>query len=158
MTAPRFVVLGLGPARADWFPQVARWSTSGHLPVEFVKCVSTEDLRVRAASGRRFSAALVDGRLPALDRDLIGRLQEHDIPTFVIGPSVERIDWHRSGAAVTLEVPLRRDDLQAALEDHALAITDVAHDLRADEGHARGRQGAARRRHRSARQRPVHRQ
>ncbi|MDP9419863.1 MAG: hypothetical protein M3P53_06925, partial [Actinomycetota bacterium] len=45
---------------------------NGHsLLAEFVKCVSAEELRARLASGRPFSAALVDATLPAFDRDLV---------------------------------------------------------------------------------------
>lgn len=71
MGADRFVVLGLAHARAGWFRSVARWADSGTIPAEFVKCVSVEELRARLASGRPFSAVLVDAALPALDRDLV---------------------------------------------------------------------------------------
>ena len=49
--AERYVVLGLAHARAPWFGEVARWATSAALPVEFVKCVSLEELRARLALG-----------------------------------------------------------------------------------------------------------
>ena len=67
----RFVVLGLGQARSSWFRDLARLAHAGGLPIEFVKCVSHEEARVRLASGRSFSALLVDGGLPGVDRDLI---------------------------------------------------------------------------------------
>ena len=37
MTTERYVVIGLAHVRSDWFTEVARWSTSGSLPIEFVK-------------------------------------------------------------------------------------------------------------------------
>lgn len=129
MTTARFVVLGLGHARAGWFPDVARWSTTGHLPLDFVKCVSVEDLRARAASGRRFSAALVDARVPAVDRDLIGGLHDATIPTLVVESASDRLDWLALGAAACLRTPLTREDLQHALDEHASPVAEVAHDL-----------------------------
>lgn len=70
MPAERYVVLGLAPARAAWFRDVARWATSASLPLEFLKCVSAEELRARLASGRPISAVLVDAGAPGADRDL----------------------------------------------------------------------------------------
>lgn len=67
----RYVVLGLAQARSGWFRAVAQWANSGTIPVEFVKCVSAEELRARLVSGRPFSAVLVDATLPAFDRDLV---------------------------------------------------------------------------------------
>ncbi len=130
MNAQRFVVLGLGHARASWFPEVARWSTTGHLPLDFVKCVSIEDLRARAGSGRRFSAALVDGRLSAVDRDLIGGLRDAAIPTLVVESSSDRLDWIALGAAACLVPPLTREVLQHALEQHASPVTELANEFR----------------------------
>ena len=129
MTAARFVVLGLAAARSEWFPDVARWSTSGHLPLEFVKCVSTEDLRARASTGRRYSAALVDGALSGVDRDLLGELRDASIPPLVVAPAPERVDWVALGAAAKLEAPLSRSALHEALERHASPVHEVAHDL-----------------------------
>ena len=71
MSTDRYVVLGLAQPRSGWFRSMAQWTTSGTIPVEFVKCVSAEELRARLASGRPFSAVLVDGALAALDRDLV---------------------------------------------------------------------------------------
>ncbi|MDQ1375241.1 MAG: hypothetical protein QOJ09_2579, partial [Actinomycetota bacterium] len=68
MGAERYVVLGLGLPRSPWFSAVAHWATAGSIPIEFVKCVSVEDLGARLRSGRRFSALLVDAGMPGLDR------------------------------------------------------------------------------------------
>ena len=71
MPTERFVVLGLAGVRATWFADVARWATAATIPVDFVKVVSREEARARLASGRPFSALLVDAGLGALDRDLV---------------------------------------------------------------------------------------
>jgi hypothetical protein len=71
MAGDRFVLLGLARPRATWFSEVSRWATSAIVPAEFVKCVSAEEVRARLAVGRPWSAALLDGSLPAVDRDLL---------------------------------------------------------------------------------------
>lgn len=128
MSTGRFVVLGLAHTRTEWFPEVARWSTTGHLPMEFLKCVSVEDLRARATSGRRFSAALLDGRLPAVDRDLIGTLADAGLPSLVVGSPTDSRDWLALGAAGSLTTPLDRDRLRDALELNAEPVAALDHD------------------------------
>ena len=118
MASDRYVVLGLAHVRSGWNTEVARWSTSGSIPVEFVKCVAAEELRARVASGRRFSAALLDGRLPVVDRDLLATLADAGIATIVVrtehGP-----DWSALGAKATLAEPVDRPALLDALATHA---------------------------------------
>src|SRR5918996_1274485 len=77
MAADRYVLLGLASVRARWFGEVARWSTSATIPVDFVKVVSAEEARTRLRSGRAFSALLVDAGLHGLDRDLVELAAEH---------------------------------------------------------------------------------
>lgn len=67
----RYVLIGLAQARSSWFHAVAQWANAGTLPAEFVKCVSAEELRARLASGRPFSAMLIDASLATFDRDLV---------------------------------------------------------------------------------------
>ena len=80
MAGSRYVVLGLAHVRSPWSTEVARWATAGSVPVEFVKCVSVEELRARLLSGRPHSAALLDGRLAGVDRDLLDLAAEHRCP------------------------------------------------------------------------------
>ncbi|HEX2575589.1 MAG TPA: hypothetical protein VHK88_04520, partial [Aquihabitans sp.] len=117
----RFVVIGLAHVRSAWFTEVARWSTLGTVPIDFVKCVSVEELRARVASGRRFSAALVDGRLPAVDRDLLATLADQRIAPLVVGPS-DGPDWPSLGAAARLAEPLDPGALVEALEAHSAPV------------------------------------
>ncbi|HEX2381737.1 MAG TPA: hypothetical protein VHI95_03810, partial [Acidimicrobiales bacterium] len=67
----RYVALGLAHARSTWFREVGRWSTSAALPLEFLKCVTVEEVRARLRTGRPLSALLVDGTVSSLDRDLV---------------------------------------------------------------------------------------
>jgi hypothetical protein len=118
----RFVVLGLAHARSAWFREVARWATSAMLPVEFVKCVSTEELRARLASGRAFSALLVDAGVPGLDRDLADSARAAGCAVLVVDDGRVRRDWAALGASAILPFDVGRAELLDALATHAAPI------------------------------------
>jgi hypothetical protein len=58
---------------------------SAVVAAEFVKCVSAEEVRARLASGRRFSALVVDSTSAGFDRDLVEAASSAQIPTLVVG-------------------------------------------------------------------------
>jgi hypothetical protein len=110
----RFVLLGLARARAAWFRTVGQWATAAMLPADFVRCVSIEELRARLRSGRAFSAVLIDGGSPGLDRDLIAEAAEVGVTTLVVDDG-ER-DWRALGAAAVMAPVFSRDELLEVLE------------------------------------------
>lgn len=118
----RYVVLGLARARSPWFAEVGRWSTAAALPVEFVKCVSVEELRARLGSGRAFSALLVDGGLPGVDRDLLDKAREGGCAAVVVDDERARRNWVGLGASAVLGPTFTRTELLDALGTHAAAI------------------------------------
>ncbi|MGH9102226.1 MAG: hypothetical protein ACRDYD_04475 [Acidimicrobiales bacterium] len=118
-----FVVLGLAPPRSGWFRSLAQWSTSGSVPVEFVKCVSVDEMRVRLEGSRAFSAALVDGDLSGLDRDLVDLALSSGCPVIVVGDRAEGRDWSGLGAAAELRRSFDREQLLAALRAHGRALS-----------------------------------
>jgi MinD-like ATPase involved in chromosome partitioning or flagellar assembly len=118
----RFVLLGLAHARADWFRSVAQWATAGAVPADFVPCVSAEELRAQLASGRPFSAALLDAALPGTDRDLIATARHHGCPVIVVTGGNGRTDWPALGAAATVPSDLTREHLVDALATHAVLL------------------------------------
>ncbi len=122
MAGERFVVLGLAPARSAWFRAVGLWSTSGALPVEFVKCLSREEVAARLASGQRFSALLADGGLPGVDRDLLATATAAGCAVLVVGDDRISRDWAGLGAARVLGPQLTRDELAGALEAHGRRV------------------------------------
>lgn len=134
----RYVLLGLAPARADWFRTIGQWATAAMLPAEFVRCVSIEELRARLASGRPFSAALLDGSLPGVDRDVIAAAAEADVAVLVVDGE-QRRDWRALGAAAVLATRFSRDELlevlaanadpvgAATLQDDGPTLADVGH-------------------------------
>ncbi|MPZ89897.1 MAG: hypothetical protein GEU81_17985 [Nitriliruptorales bacterium] len=122
MTAERFVLLGLARARSEWFRQVAQWATSAALPADFVKCVSAEEVRRRLGSGRPFSATLLDGALPAVDRDLLAAVHDAGCVPLVMDDGTGRQDWLGLGAAAVLPPALRREDLLDVLVTHCSMV------------------------------------
>ena len=115
ISGERYVVLGFASARSAWFSDLARLATAGSVPIEFVKSVGAEETRVRLASGRSFSALLVDGGLPSVDRDLLDEARRSGAAVFVVAdPRVIR-DWDALGATVVLARDFSVDDLITAL-------------------------------------------
>lgn len=126
MGGMRFVVLGLARARRQWFADVGRWSTSAALPAEFVRCVSVEELRARLGAGRAYSCALLDGGLPAVDRDLLLAIRDTGAVVIVVDDGRQRRDWVALGAAAVLPATLTREVLLDALATHAVMVGDIA--------------------------------
>jgi hypothetical protein len=134
----RYVALGLARARSGWFGEVGRWSTSAALPLEFLKCVTVEEVRARFRTGRPFSALLVDGSVPSLDRDLVDEARSCGCAVIVVDDGRVQRDWRALGAAAVLTSNFGRDDLLDVLEAHAVRIgvgtthDDSAHRLESD--------------------------
>ena len=122
MAGERYVVLGLARPRAEWFRSVGRWSTTAALPAEFVKCLSVEELRARLAGGRPCSAALLDGNLPIVDRDLVRAVREAGAVVLVVDDRAQRRDWLSLGVAAVLPSTLTREALLDALATHASIV------------------------------------
>ncbi|HET9442112.1 MAG TPA: hypothetical protein VFO65_02245 [Acidimicrobiales bacterium] len=122
MAGGRFVVLGLAQARSPWFRAVAQWSNSASIPVEFVKCMSPSELRAHLASGRSFSALLVDGGLPGLDRDLVQETRDAGCAVLVVDDLRVSRDWRGLGANAVINPVLERKDLLDLLAEYAVEI------------------------------------
>lgn len=88
----RYVVLGLAPPRSSWFRDVAQWAHTGVAPIEFVKCVSVDELRARLGSSRPHSAVVVDSGIPDLDRDLVDLARRRQCAIIAIGASRRELD------------------------------------------------------------------
>jgi MinD-like ATPase involved in chromosome partitioning or flagellar assembly len=117
VTGARWVLLGLSRPRLPWFAAVGRDATSGVLPAAFVRCVSPEEVRVRLAGGGPCSAVLLDGGLPAVDRDLLAAVVETGAAAVVIeaGAGAGR-DWLGLGATAVLPADFGRRALVEVLE------------------------------------------
>src|SRR5918996_4867007 len=115
MAADRYVLLGLASVRARWFGEVARWSTSATIPVDFVKVVSAEEARTRLRSGRAFSALLVDAGLHGLDRDLVELAAQHGCAVVAADDGRAARPWRELGVHAVLPSGFGPDDLLDAL-------------------------------------------
>lgn len=125
MSDDRWVVLGLSHPRARWFSRLSQWSTAAAVPVDFIKCISTDEVLARLNSGRPYSALLVGGDVVGLDRDLIDSVRIAGATVIVVGSAVER-DWHELGVATALPEDFERSDLLGALTDHAAPVATIA--------------------------------
>lgn len=127
MAGERYVLLGLAPARSSWFRVVAQWANSGTIPAEFVKCLSVEELRARLASGRPFSAALLDSGLAGLDRDLVDTARRTGCAVMAVADhraqNRNHADWGLLGVAEVLPEYFDPKALLAALGAHAVMIS-----------------------------------
>lgn len=122
----RFVVLGLGPVRSEWFRRIARWAHDGSIGVQFVKCVSMSELMAHVRSDRSFSAAVVDAHATGVDRDTIDSMRASGVAVFIVDDASRRTSWLSIGAAVVLSDALTRDELSEALARHAKPVGDHA--------------------------------
>ena len=120
--AERFVVLGVAQVRSPWFREVARWATSAMLPVEFVKAMSLEEVRVRLRAGRGYSALLVDGLLVGVDRDLVELAREAGCAVVVVDSGRATRSWGELGASAVLPAGFGRDELVQVLTQVATPI------------------------------------
>ena len=121
MARERYVLLGVAPARAPWFTEVGRWATSAAIPAEFIRCVSIAELRARLASGRRFSALLLDGQLSGVDRDVLAAAAELDVPVIVVDARGAS-PWTDLAPDAVLAPPFTRDGLLDVLAAHAVMV------------------------------------
>ena len=138
-TRDRYVLLGFARARADWFSRVGQWATSAAIPAEFVRCISAAELRSRLASGRAFSAALLDGASPGVDRDLLASLREAGAAAIVVDDAARA--WTDLGASAVLGPDLTRQDLLDALSTHAAMVSPATAEDAVEvpvDGHDRG--------------------
>jgi MinD-like ATPase involved in chromosome partitioning or flagellar assembly len=123
MTGERYVLLGLAPSRARWFVAVAQWANSATIGAEFMKCVSADEVRARLASGRRYSALMVDAAAPAWDRDVVDAARAASTPVIVVtdgrAPAFAPADL---GVSAVLAAGFGPDDLVDVLERWAQPV------------------------------------
>ena len=122
MAGDRFVVLGVAQVRSPWFRDVARWATSAMLPVEFVKAMSVEEVRVRLRAGRGYSALLVDDALPGVDRDLVDLARGAGCAVLIVDSGRGVRQWADLGASALLPTTFARDELLQVLHQTATPI------------------------------------
>lgn len=121
----RWLVLGFGHPRARWFSRLAHWATAAAVPVEFVKCISADEVRARIAGDRTYSALLVGGNVSGFDRDLVHAGVASGAAVIVVDPPVAR-DWADLGVVAQLSGVFEPQDLMAVLREHAEPLRRVS--------------------------------
>jgi len=132
----RYALLGLARPRSSWFADVGRWTSSASLPAEFIKCVSAEELRSRAGGARRFSAALLDGGLSSVDRDLLVGLRNAGVAPIIVAEASRAIAWTELGAVAVLPESPTRAEILDALATHAVMVDRLQPAPLAAQAHA----------------------
>ena len=121
MSGERWRAAGVADPRAAWFSNVARWSTAAAIPVDFVKCVSADELRTRLVVGETYAAVLVGSDVAGVDQSLISEARDRGAAVIVVGDSTDR-GGSQFGASAVLPPSFERDDLMAALAEHAAPV------------------------------------
>ena len=116
------MLLGLARGRADWFRDVGQWATSAAIAAEFVKCVSTEEVRARLASGRPHSALLVDVAASGFDRDLIGAADAARTPVIAVSDGRDHRWSPDLGVVAVLPAGFDRSQLLEVLSAHGRPV------------------------------------
>ena len=68
MNVERWVVLGVARPRSTWFSEVATWATAATVPVDFVKCMSSEEASARLSRRLRSRVGSALPRSPEPER------------------------------------------------------------------------------------------
>jgi len=122
MSGRRYVVLGLASGSPTWMAEATRRLATAGVAGELLVCAGVADLGNRLASGRPFSALLVDHRTVGLDRELIDRASAAGCPVVVVGRTGDRARWQGLGAVDVLDDSLDPDDLAQPLRRHGPPI------------------------------------
>ena len=119
----RYVVLGLAPARSEWFDAVGQWAMSATIPAEFIKCVSADEVKARLATSRMHSAVVVDASSHGFDRDLIDASSRASVPVIVVANDhAPRFSLGDLGVSALLTPAFSQAELLDALEAHCVAL------------------------------------
>lgn len=115
-------MLALARPRTRWLAELTRWSGSGSVGIDLIRCVSVDELRARLGSLQRFSALVVDEGVAGLDRDLLACAAEANCASIVVTSGIARRDWVSLGAGIMLDASFEREDLTSALRSIAAPV------------------------------------
>lgn len=125
MADQRYVLLGLARARSPWFASLLSWATEAIAPIDFIKCLTADEVRVRLDGDRRFSALFVDAATSGADRDLFEQCAAHRCAVIVVGQPENAARWIDLGAAAIVPSGFDRRQLLDVLEDWCTPIDRV---------------------------------
>jgi MinD-like ATPase involved in chromosome partitioning or flagellar assembly len=122
MRTGTFSILALARPRSPWLAELTRWSGSGSIGTELIRCISADEVRARLASLQRFSAVLIDEHSIGLDRDLLAGCSDVACASIVVTTGIARRDWVALGADRTIDSSFTSDELLTTLRAIATPI------------------------------------
>jgi len=124
----RHTVVGLPHPRAGWPAELARSSTSGAAPIDFLTCLSADEVRAVLATGRHVSVVLVDGDSPQLTPTLLADVAAAGAQAIGVDSPAGRADWGMLGVTSVLPAAFSLDDLRAPLARFGAPAGDLGDD------------------------------
>jgi len=118
-----YVLVGLVHPRSAWLAELSRWATSGAAPIEFLVCLTGDEVRAMLGSGRRCSAVLLDGGLPQVDRDLVAAVRARGAVTIGVDNLSVAREWDALGCDAVLSPAFDRQELLDTLNRHSVAVS-----------------------------------
>jgi MinD-like ATPase involved in chromosome partitioning or flagellar assembly len=122
MRQGRFSILALARPRSTWLAELTRWSGSGVIGTELIRCVSTDEVRARLTSLQQFSAVMFDEHSLGLDRDLLATCTDAACASIVVTSGLPRRDWISLGADRIIDSSFGSDELLSTLRAVATPI------------------------------------
>ncbi|MEX1218714.1 MAG: hypothetical protein WEA11_09385 [Acidimicrobiales bacterium] len=122
METEHFILLGVARPRTQWLTDIGQWSTSSMLPIEFIRCVSVDEVRARLLTDRRHSAVLLGEDCAGVDRDVLEAARDAKCAPIIVSSGIVRRDWKALGAAGVVVQPVTPTSLMAVLREHAFGI------------------------------------
>jgi len=122
MRTGTFSILALARPRSPWLAELTRWSGSGSIGTELIRCISADEVRARLASLQRFSAVLIDEHSIGLDRDLLASCSDVACASIVVTTGIARRDWVALGADRSIDSCFTSDELLSTLRASATPI------------------------------------
>ncbi|MGB3412827.1 MAG: hypothetical protein WBA45_16730 [Microthrixaceae bacterium] len=101
---------------------MTRWSTSSVIPVDYMKAITSDEVRAILGSGRQVSALIADASVPGVDRELISLAVESESIVIVIADGSGRRDWNAIGAVAVLDDDFTPEELTEILRRSARAL------------------------------------
>lgn len=120
-----FSILALARPRSPWLADLTRWSGSGSIGTDLVRCVSVDEIRARLSSLQRFSAVMIDEQSIGLDRDLLAACTDAACASIVVTSGPARRDWTELGADCTIDSTFGSEELLTTLRAIASPIEQV---------------------------------
>ncbi len=100
-------------------------ATNGGAPIEYVACLTADEVRAVLMAGRVVSAVLLDASSTHLDRDLVSAIRSSGVSPIGVESNRSPRDWDSLNCDAVLNEEFDRDDLLSAVRRHARPVDDI---------------------------------